>query len=325
MLNLKYIICEGLPEWENEYLRRNISDIDEKILYFVGRQVNDDLIYGEQTECAAMWREDKEENLLTCLERQADDCGVKLQEFVENGLYISSDRKCLYHAGKAGMATVCYLPQQTAESNLVDANHVAEDIVDVMPDIYVEGFEEVDAVFLQHVYERHHHIPWTILETKRCIVKEFSMEYLDALFELYRGKGMTDYMEPLYPYEQEKEYQQAYIENMYRFYGYGMWLVCEKETGKLIGRAGVEHREELEGELELGYAIGVEYQRQGYATEVCEAILAYVREELVMPSICCLIQSGNAVSEHLAEKLGFSFACSLEIDNKQMKKYVYVF
>ena len=70
------------------------------------------------------------------------------------------------------------------------------------------------------------------------------MEYLDALFELYAGKGMTDYMEPLYPYEEEREYQQAYIEQMYRFYGYGMWIVCDRNTGELIGRAGVEHREE---------------------------------------------------------------------------------
>ncbi len=55
-------------------------------------------------------------------------------------------------------------------------------------------------------------------------------------------------------YEEEREYQQAYIEQMYRFYGYGMWIVCDRNTGELIGRAGVEHREELGGELELGYA-----------------------------------------------------------------------
>ena len=48
-----------------------------------------------------------------------------------------------------------------------------------------------------------------------------------------------------------------------------MWIVCDRNTGELIGRAGVEHREELGGELELGYAIGVPWQRQGYATEVC--------------------------------------------------------
>lgn len=103
-------------------------------------------------------------------------------------------------------------------------------------DMYAEGMEEIDGSFLQHVYERHHRIPWIILKTPRCIVKEFSMEYLDALFELYAGKGMTDYMEPLYPYEEEREYQQAYIEQMYRFYGYGMWI-CVRQEHRRADRA----------------------------------------------------------------------------------------
>lgn len=73
---------------------------------------------------------------------------------------------------------------------------------------------------------------------------------------------MTDYVEPLYPYEKEREYQESYIRYMYGFYGYGMWIVCDRESGKLIGRAGVEHREELGDELEFGYAIGVDYQKK---------------------------------------------------------------
>lgn len=36
--------------------------------------------------------------------------------------------------------------------------------------------------------------------------------------------------------------QKNYIENMYGFYGYGLWLVFEKETDELIGRAGIEIR-----------------------------------------------------------------------------------
>ena len=77
---------------------------------------------------------------------------------------------------------------------------------------------------------------------------------------------MTDFVEPLYDYETELEYQKAYIENMYGFYEYGMWLVLSRETGKLIGRAGLEHDE-------LGYMIAPELWNQGYATEVCRFII----------------------------------------------------
>ena len=189
-------------------------------------------------------------------------------------------------------------------------------------DMIVEGFEEVDERFLERVYQRHHNIPWTILTTERLTVRELELSDLDALFEMYSYEGMTEYMEGLYPYEEEYAYQKAYVESMYRFFGYGMWLVFEKETGKLVGRAGIEHREELGGELELGYAIAKPYWGRGYATEVCQAIINYAKEELGFPSICSLIEPENAVSIHLAEKLGFQFEKEVKLTCKKYKKYV---
>lgn len=188
-------------------------------------------------------------------------------------------------------------------------------------DIVVEGFEEIGYSFFEKVYQRHHGIPWKILETERLVVRELDLKDLDDLFELYSYDGMTDFMESLYPYGQEYEYQKAYIENMYRFFGYGMWLVFEKATGKLVGRAGIEHREELEGELELGYAIGTPWQGLGYATEVCEGILNYVREELGFEEISSLVEPANQVSVHLLEKLGFTEENELVLDGIYYKKY----
>ena len=188
-------------------------------------------------------------------------------------------------------------------------------------DMVVEGFEEVGMTFLQRVYERHFNIPWTILETKRCIVRELELSDMDDLFSMYAEPGMTDYMEGLYEYEEELEYQKAYIENMYRFYGYGMWLVFEKKTGTLIGRAGVEHREELNGEMELGYAIRTSFQHQGYAYEVCQAIVQYAGEELQAHLLHCLIEKGNVTSEKLAVKLGFLYHGDREIGGILMSDY----
>ena len=190
-------------------------------------------------------------------------------------------------------------------------------------DMIVEGFEEVDADFLEKVYQRYHHIPWTILETDRCVVKELCLDDLDGLFELYADDGMDEFTEGLYPYEEEKTYQEAYINNMYRFFGYGMWLVFLKDTGELIGRAGLEHREIYgETELELGYLIGKKYQGRGYATEVCEAILAYAKENTDFLHINCVVQKGNEASIHMAQKLGFEYREDYDIDGKVMHRFV---
>lgn len=266
----------------------------------------------------------------------AGDSGIQVADLMSAGadmvkdfrpeqtIFISGDTGELRAASARSIATLGCLPDAGPEENARGTEHTeaAEENTDVDVTMWAEGFEEIGLTFLTRVYERYHGLPWTILVTERCVVKEFSLDYLDALFALYDGEGMTEYIEPLYPYEQEREYQEAYIRHMYGFYGYGMWIVCDRDTGALIGRAGLERREELGGELELGYVIGVPYQRKGYATEVCTAILQYAEEELEQSGVCCLIEKGNEVSEHLARKLGFLLREELTLDGKQMKKYV---
>lgn len=162
----------------------------------------------------------------------------------------------------------------------------------------VESLAELDIEYLERVRRRYNHIPWDIGETERCLIRELSLSDLPALYELYAKPGMTDFVEPLYDYETELEYQKAYIENMYGFYEYGMWLVFSKETGKLIGRAGLEHDE-------LGYMIAPELQNLGYATEVCRFIIDYARENTDFEELYCLIDERNEASVCLAKKLGF--------------------
>ena len=170
----------------------------------------------------------------------------------------------------------------------------------------VLGLEQVTYDDFLRVFQRFHGIPWHILETKRCQIREFGMDDLDALYALYEQPHVTDFIEPLYAYAQEREYEQNYIERIYGFYGFGMWLVFEKETGKLIGRAGLEYREPCEeGEVELGYLSAPSHWQKGYATEVCQAILSYAKEELSMERIVSHVHLKNDASRHLLEKLGF--------------------
>jgi len=163
----------------------------------------------------------------------------------------------------------------------------------------VESLAELDIEYLERVRRRYNHIPWDIGETDRCLIRELSLSDLPALYELYAKPGMTDFVEPLYDYETELEYQKAYIENMYGFYEYGMWLVFSKETGKLIGRAGLEHDE-------LGYMIAPELQNLGYATEVCRFIIDYACENTDFEELYCRIDERNTASVRLAKKLGFT-------------------
>lgn len=186
--------------------------------------------------------------------------------------------------------------------------------------------EDVDYEFLHRIWQRKHGLPWTMIETKRCYLRELTLDDMDDLFSLYDKDGVTDYIEPLYERAEEIEYQRAYIHNMYDYFGYGMWLVKEKGTDKLIGRAGIDNRM-IDGqpELELGYMIDPSYQRQGYAAEVCSAILDWVRENLEFLQMNCLIEEGNEASVHLVQKLGFEYSGEAEQDGKRYGRYIKYF
>lgn len=173
--------------------------------------------------------------------------------------------------------------------------------------ILVEGFEEVDYTFVNRVYERAHHIPWKIAETSRCIIRESVLEDLEKFYEIYDGEGM-EYLEPLSDYKTEKEKLRAYIENRYPFYEYGMWTVVDKQSGKVIGRAGIEERE-IGGEekTELGYVLHYLYRRKGIGAEICDAILEYAKSTLYMEEIHAFTHPENTISQKLLSNLGFCF------------------
>lgn len=313
MPELRFIIADRLPERELDYLKQNIRPEPDLKLVVTGKNNAN---------------------------RRAEFSLFPPEESV----LISTDGHIISNMDQLGMATLGYIGLGGAEnestgevpddviteigSQNVNCNDSTDEVTEGIEEqgmqaavMLIEGLEEVDETFLLRAYERKHGIPWTIVTTERCIVREITLDDLDGLFALYAGEGMTEYLDPLYEYEKEKEYQRSYINYMYRLYGYGMWVVIEKATGKLIGRVGIENREACDGEPELGYMIDVSYQRKGYATEVCLAVIGYAWKFLEFDKLNCLIQKGNKASECLAEKLGFMFREEMDLDGKCMKRY----
>ena len=170
----------------------------------------------------------------------------------------------------------------------------------------VEKPEEIEFSYLDKVYRRFQGLPWEIARTDRCIIREMEEGDLDALYELYQDKEISRYTEDLYEdREEEKEYICSYIEHAYTFWGFGTWIVERKEDHKLIGRVGFNLREGYE-DPELGFVIGLPWQRQGLAYEVCMAALKVGKEEYGFTCVQALVQEENLSSAGLLEKLGFS-------------------
>lgn len=185
----------------------------------------------------------------------------------------------------------------------------------------VECPGELDADFFDRIFRRYAGIPWDILETDRCLVRETVVEDVDAFVRIYQDPEVTRYTEPFCKEpEAEREYVKEYIEKVYDFYGYGVWTVLRKESGEVIGRVGFE-----QADLPfLGYMIAPDWQGKGIAYEVCRAVLKFAREELGMETVRVQIDQRNLASVRLAEKLGFvNEKASLDGDtNVYVREYI---
>lgn len=212
----------------------------------------------------------------------------------EETLYITDSESTYHVLRQQGKYVLPYRHEANCDADFAGALYVIEQIEEV-------GYETIDMA-----YRRLAGLPWEIMTTKRCIIRETTEEDVDSFYLIYAEEEITKYMENLYANRDEEiAYTRDYRDKVYGFYGYGMWTVLTKE-GTVIGRAGISWREGFDLP-ELGFVIGVPWQRQGYAYEVCSAILSYAREELGMTQIQALVMLGNAKSEALCRKLGFQY------------------
>lgn len=91
-------------------------------------------------------------------------------------------------------------------------------------------------------------------------------------------------------------------------HGFGPWVLLERESGELVGRAGLKHQM-VNGkrEVELGWAVRSDRWGRGYATESAEAGIEWA-PELGLRELVALIMEDNSASRRVAEKLGMKEA-----------------
>ena len=88
---------------------------------------------------------------------------------------------------------------------------------------------------------------------------------------------------------------------------YDLWIIEEKETGKLIGSAGFIPKE-IDGKLyiELNYYIDKKYWRMGYAKEIATSLIQYGFINKDQKEIIAIISKDNIVSMKVAESVGMN-------------------
>ena len=146
-----------------------------------------------------------------------------------------------------------------------------------------------------------------LLETERLFLREMDRNDYDVL---YRVLADTEIMRH-YPYTFDEARVRAWIErNMdrYREHGFGLWAVCLKDTGEMIGDCGLT-LQNIEGEMlpEIGYHIRRDHQHKGYGKEAALAVRNWAFENTDYPALYSYCKYTNVGSYKTAESIGMHF------------------
>lgn len=140
------------------------------------------------------------------------------------------------------------------------------------------------------------------LETKRLIIRELTARISMTILPSAHQKEIHPYLSHITT-NRDVEYARfvSYHQMVYGFYGFGLWGIFKKDSGTLIGQAGLECQSiDEESEIMLSYFLDKRYRSCGYAAEACRKILEYAREELEFDRITAVIAPDNKASVRLA-------------------------
>ena len=152
--------------------------------------------------------------------------------------------------------------------------------------------------------------------TDRLFLREMKPDDFQALFRVL-GDPETMWH---YPYTFDGQHVRDWIERnikRYRKDGFGLWAVCLKDTGEMIGDCGLT-LQNINGETlpEIGFHIRRDCQRKGYAREAAGAVRDWAFRNTDNPALYSYCRYTNGPSIKTAESIGMHFVCEYPDETK---------
>ena len=150
-----------------------------------------------------------------------------------------------------------------------------------------------------------------VLETERLILRPFEARDVDAQAAMMGDAEVMRFLGG-HPLSREDAWRKLLCGGaMWSLFGWGYWAVVRRADGCMIGQLGFadfkrDMRPSIEGFPEMGWLFAREAGGQGYATEGGLAALSWMDSAHRRPEVVAIIDTENARSIRVAEKLGFN-------------------
>ena len=146
------------------------------------------------------------------------------------------------------------------------------------------------------------------IETERLFLREMVEDDIESLRRVLGDRDIMGH----YPYEFDDERIRSWIarnRERYSIFGFGLWAVCRKDTGEMIGDCGLT-MQIIDGQIrpEIGYHIRADHQRQGFAREAARAVRDWAFEHTPFGAVYSYMKAENIPSIRTALSYGCTAA-----------------
>lgn len=140
-----------------------------------------------------------------------------------------------------------------------------------------------------------------VLETERLILRAAEMRD----FEAYADYCASDRSRTVGgPFTRDSAFSRlCAIAGQWQIYGYGRWIIADKDTDAALGTTGVFHPVTWP-EPEIAWTVFADAEGKGIALEAATAARDHVYDVLGWPTVISCITDDNTRSIALAERMG---------------------
>jgi len=165
------------------------------------------------------------------------------------------------------------------------------------------------------------------LQTQRLVVRSMTREDLEPYYRLNSDPQVMRFMgRAVWTREQTGQVLEAVMTNSRNHLLDWVAAADRVAPEKMLGmvcllRLPEAHQAEVGGGpyIEVGWRMLPEYWNRGYATEAARAVVEYGFDVRGLTEIVCIVDSANAASLRVAEKLGLAYEKTYELNGQDIR------
>lgn len=165
----------------------------------------------------------------------------------------------------------------------------------------------------------------TLIETDRLIMRKFTLDDADAVFEFSTCEAVTEFTGDAGVVKTKADAKEL-IKRIwlaeYEAYGYARYALVYKADNKVIGFCGLKFETRINS-TDIGYRLLPAYWGKGLATEAATATLEYAQRTLNIDHILGEAVDENIASNKLLKNVGFKFVKTYEEDGFTLNQYAW--